>query len=128
GLQASYAAETDIRGLRIKHNNFLGWFIEVATPHGERLVQPPLSQRFIHRQTMAGAMRFSTTELGDLESRIADAADRALAIELGVFDELRNMVLAAEAAIRDAAGALAALDVAAALATLAEAENHVRPV
>ncbi|MCW5697080.1 MAG: DNA mismatch repair protein MutS [Bauldia sp.] len=127
GLQATYAAETELRGLKVKHNNVLGYFIEVAAGAGDRLLAPPLNARFIHRQTMAGALRFTTTELADLQSRIAGAADRALAIELGVFDELRAMVLADAAALRAAAEALAAIDVAAGLAELAEAEAWSRP-
>jgi DNA mismatch repair protein MutS len=128
GLQADYAAETDIRTLRIKHNNVLGFFIEVGVNHGERLMAPPLNARFIHRQTLASAVRFTTTELAELEAKIAGAGERALAIELAVFDELQAAVVAATEAIRAVAEALAILDVSAALAVLAEAEAWCRPV
>ena len=43
---------------------------------------------FIHRQTMANAVRFTTVELSELEQRIASAADKALALELELFAEL----------------------------------------
>src|SRR5262249_3724037 len=92
GLQADYAAATDIRSLKVKHNNVLGYFIEVGASHGDKLMAPPLNQRFIHRQTLPNAYRFSTTELGELEAKIAGAADRALAIELAVFDVLTAAV------------------------------------
>jgi DNA mismatch repair protein MutS len=127
GLQAGYAADTDVRGLRIKHNNVLGYFIEVGAAHGERMLAPPLNARFIHRQTMAGALRFTTAELADLEAKIAGAADRALSIELAVFNELCAAVAEAAGAIQAIAEALAVLDVAASLAVLAEAENYCRP-
>jgi DNA mismatch repair protein MutS len=127
GLQAAYAAETDIRALKIKHNNVLGYFIEVGANFGERLLAPPHNARFIHRQTMAGAFRFTTTELADLEARIAGAAERALAIELAVFADLVAAVAAAADEIRAVAEALAVIDVGAGLATLAEAENYCRP-
>ena len=127
GLQAGYAGETEIRGLKIKHNNVLGYFIEVGANYAERLLSPPQNARFIHRQTMAGAVRFTTTELADLEARIAGAGERALAIELSVFDELAQAVADAAEAIRAVAEALAVLDVAAALAVLAEAESYCRP-
>jgi DNA mismatch repair protein MutS len=127
GLQADYAAAADIRSLRIKHNNVLGYFIEVATTHGEKLLAPPHNQRFIHRQTMAGALRFTTTELADLDARIAGAGERSLSIELSVFGELSAQVAGAAAAIRAVADALAVLDVAAGLAVLAEAEGWCRP-
>src|SRR5690606_33957502 len=88
---------------------------------------PEAKARFIHRQTMANAMRFTTTELADLESKIANAADRALAIELAVFDQLAQEVVAAAEQVRGAANALAVLDVSSALAVLAEQESYCRP-
>jgi DNA mismatch repair protein MutS len=127
GLQMRYAEESDARTLRIKHNNFLGYYVEVPQKDGERFVQPPLNALFIHRQTMQGAMRFSTAELGTLEAKIASAGDRATAIELGVFEELRTLVLSHQAAILKAAEALAVFDVSAAIAELADRRSWVRP-
>ena len=72
-------------------------------------------------------MRFTTTELGALEQKIASAAERALSIELQIFDDLCAGVAAEDTAIRGAAQALAEIDVAAALAELAEREDYVRP-
>jgi len=126
-LQARYAAETDLRTLKIRHNNVLGYFVEVGASHAERMLAPPLNQRFFHRQTMAGAVRFTTSELSELESRIATAGERALAFELEIFEALRVAVTAAGEAIRAVADALAVLDVTAGLATLAEAEDYRRP-
>ncbi len=128
GLQARYAADTDIRTLRIKHNNVLGYFIEVGAAAGERLLREPLNARFIHRQTLASAVRFTTTELADLAGRIVGAGERALAIELAVFDDLMGRILASAGQIRAVADALAEIDVAAALAALAAAENYCRPL
>ena len=73
--------------LRVKHNHMIGYFVEVPQNVGEDLLKEPWKETFVHRQTMAGAMRFSTVELGELEAKIASAADRALKIELGLFDE-----------------------------------------
>ncbi|WP_407865904.1 DNA mismatch repair protein MutS [Phyllobacterium phragmitis] len=129
GLQARYMDETGIKSLKIKHNNVLGYFIEVPASHQETMTGSAEAKgRFIHRQTMASAMRFTTTELAELESKIANAADRALAIELGVFDELTNETVAHADAIRAGAAALAVLDVSAALAALAEEQGYCRPV
>ncbi len=127
-LQGRYAAETGVRTLRIKHNNVLGYFIEVAQAAGEGLMQEPWRGTFIHRQTMAGAMRFSTVELGDLQDKIASAADRALRLELALFAALRAGVLAAGDGIRQVAAALALLDVSVALAELAANEGWSRPL
>ena len=126
-LQARYCDLADIRQIKIKHNNFLGYFIEVPQTHGEKLVKPPLNATFIHRQTMADAMRFSTAELSELEAKIASAADRALAQELAIFDRLVAIVIDASAPIKAAAQALAEIDVAAALAEIAAAKDWVKP-
>jgi DNA mismatch repair protein MutS len=126
-LQGRYAEETGIRGLKIRHNNVLGYFVEVTAQHGDKLLCAPLSARFIHRQTLAGQVRFTTTELGDLEAKIASAADRALAIELETFEALAVNVTASSADVRAAAEALACLDVSAALAQLAAERHYVRP-
>ncbi len=88
---------------------------------------PPLNATFIHRQTLAGQVRFTTTELGELEAKIASAADRALGIELETFERLAAHVTAAAAAIKEAAEALAVLDVASALAQLAVERDYARP-
>jgi DNA mismatch repair protein MutS len=126
-LQVRYAELTGIRSLKIKHNNVLGYFVDVTAQNGEKLLSAPFNQTFIHRQTTAGQVRFTTTELGELEAKIANAADRALALELEIFDRLAASVTAASAAIKDAADALATIDVAAALASLAVERNYVRP-
>jgi DNA mismatch repair protein MutS len=127
GLQSRYADDTAVRALKIKYNNVLGYFIEVPANHGEKLLAAEFRERFIHRQTMAGAMRFSTAELGEIEGRIASAGERALSIELAVFERLSELVLINTKALEAVAGALARIDVAAALATLAESANWSRP-
>jgi DNA mismatch repair protein MutS len=126
-LQAGYCDLAETKQLKIKHNNFLGFYLEVSQAQGEKLLKPPYNATFIHRQTMAGAMRFSTTELAEFESKIASAADRALALEIGHFDALLAQALAATDAIKAAAEALAALDVSAGLAEIADALNWTRP-
>ncbi|OQP84902.1 DNA mismatch repair protein MutS [Rhizobium rhizosphaerae] len=129
GLQLDYCEETGVKSLKIKHNNMLGYFIEVAAPQAGPLTEGPEAKaRFIHRQTMANAMRFTTTALSDLETKIANAADRALAIELAAFDALSADVLAEGEAIKGAAAALAVIDVSSGLAVLAEEQAYCRPV
>nr|WP_244424833.1 DNA mismatch repair protein MutS [Methylobacterium nodulans] len=128
GLQTRYAAETGCRSLRIKHNNLLGFYIEVPQAVGETLLKDPWRETFVHRQTMVDAMRFTSVELGELESRIANAAGRALALELEIFEALAAAVMDQAAAINAAATALAALDVAASHAELAVELDWTRPV
>ncbi|KGJ21890.1 DNA mismatch repair protein MutS [Paracoccus sanguinis] len=127
-MQADYAAETGIASLKIKHNNVLGYFIETTTTHAERMLAPPLNARFIHRQTTANQIRFTTVELSELETRILNARDRALEIERGIFARLVGAVLAEAGRIGVTARALAEIDVTAAWADLATGEGWTRPV
>ena len=129
GLQLNYAEETGIKSLKIKYNNVLGYFIEVTAGNAGPMTDSDAARaRYIHRQTMANAMRFTTTELADLESKIANAADRALSIELEAFDALTSLVVGEAEAIKGAAFALSVIDVSAGLACLAEEQGYCRPV
>ncbi len=127
GLQARYATELDCRTLRIKHNNMLGYYIEVPQNVGQTMFQE-MRETYVHRQTMSDAMRFTTVELGDLEAKIASASDRALRIELGVFERLCSAIIALSRDIAATADALAATDVFAGLAELAVEQDWTRPV
>jgi DNA mismatch repair protein MutS len=126
-LQAEYAAQTDIPGLRIKHNNVLGYFIEVTGRHGDTLMKPPHAQTFIHRQTMANAARFATPALSELEARISRAEGEAVGRELDIFNRFVAEADALGAEIAGAADALARLDVAAGNAEWASEASCVRP-
>ncbi len=124
-LESRLKSETGIPALKIRHNNVLGYHIEVPAARADPLMRA--DSGFIHRQTMAGAVRFTSAELGELASRIASAADHALAAEAAHLEELRDAVLAHTAAIAATAAGLARLDVSAALAELAANENWCRP-
>ena len=117
-LQARYSAETGCRTLRIKHNAMLGYYVEVPQAAGEEFLKEPWRSVFVHRQTMSDAMRFSSVELGELEAKIASAADRALKLELAVFAALNEAVLLQAEVVKAAALALAELDVLAGLCLL----------
>jgi len=124
-MESRLKAETGITALKIRHNNVLGYHIEVPAGRADPLLRP--DSGYIHRQTMAGAVRFSSPELASLATRILSAADHALAAEAAHLEELRAAVLACAAAIAETAAALARIDVAAALADLAASENWCRP-
>ena len=127
GMQADYASETGIPSLKVKHNNVLGYFIETTATHADKMLSPPLSERFIHRQTTANAVRFTTVELSEMETRILNAGNRALEIEKRLYDSLKTAVLDRVAEIGQAARALAEIDLAAAFADLARAEDWTEP-
>ena len=126
-MQARYADDTGVKGLKIRHNNVLGYFVEVTAQHGDKLMSAPLNATFIHRQTLAGQVRFTTSELGEIEAKIANAGDRALGLELEIFERLCAKALAISDDLRAAAQGFALLDVATSLAKLAVDENYVRP-
>lgn len=128
GMQAEYAQETSVKGLKIKHNNVLGYFIEVTAQNSGALTNDEAKARFIHRQTLANVMRFTTTDLADIESKIANAAGRALQIEFEIFDQLLVEILGHADAIKLASNALATLDVSQAFGTLADARDYCRPI
>jgi DNA mismatch repair protein MutS len=125
-LEAKYRTASGVPSLKIRHNNMIGYHIEVTATHADKLDLAALG--FTRRQSMSNATRFSTAELAELETRIGRAADQALALELAIFDELVTKVMAVSTAVAAAGRALAALDVAAALAELAASQNYVRPV
>ena len=137
-LQARYADETGIQTLKVRHNHVLGYYVEVSARHGDALTAPVGGgddanaaegrTAFIHRQTMANAMRFTTVELGGLEDRIRSAADKSLALELELLKALVDEVLSRGDAIVLAAEALAEIDVAAGLAQVAVERRYTRPV
>ncbi|MFO0388277.1 MAG: DNA mismatch repair protein MutS [Alphaproteobacteria bacterium] len=122
-LQQKYVNATGINTLKIRFNNVLGYYIEITQIH-----QAKVSTDFIHRQTLANNLRYTTVELSELERKIAEAADKALKLELEIFADLVEKVMGAEQAIKQTARALAAMDVCAALAELAERFRYVRPV
>lgn len=126
-LELGYIQETGIQSLKIKHNNVLGYFIETTSAHAGRMMAPPLSNRFVHRQTTANQVRFTTLELSTLETDILNAGARAIDIELGYFKQLRDMVLNNAAMIVDVTHILAELDLSAAWAELAVEKAWVRP-
>jgi DNA mismatch repair protein MutS len=125
-LQRKYAAETGIASLKVRHNNVLGYFIEVTPTHSDKMPNGADSP-FIHRQTLASAVRYSTVELGELERKIASAADKALAVEQRLFEDLVSEVVQRAEEIALAARALAELDVAAGLAEIAAEGRWCRP-
>ena len=127
GLEARYRNETGITGLKIRHNNMLGYHIDVSAKAAEPLMRPPLNATYIHRQTLANNVRFSTAELADLASRIGEAGDRGLALEQRLFDRLVASILESWETLAALARGLATVDVAAALAERAAEGRWTRP-
>jgi DNA mismatch repair protein MutS len=126
-MQTEYADLTGIPSLKIKHNNVLGYFVEITSTHADKLLNPPLNEQFKHRQTTANQLRFTTPELSEMETRILNAGGRAIEIEKRIFEELRQNILANAGQVGETARALAEFDVAGGLADLSRGEGWVRP-
>ena len=124
-MQAEYVEKTSIASLKIKHNNVLGYFIETTTTHEDRMRAMP--ELFIHRQTTAGQVRFTTLALSDLETRILNSSNHVLEIEKRHYAALKAEILQASAAIAQAARALAEIDLAAGFADLSADEGWCEP-
>ena len=127
-LEQEYQQQTGIKGLKVRHNNILGYYIEVSSTFAKPMLSPPLADAFKHRQTMAGAVRFTTPDLAETERRILSAGERALSLEQEIYGHLCDAVAGEERALGDLAAALAELDCYAALAELAVECSYARPV
>ena len=128
GLQADYAKTADVPTLKIKHNNVLGYFVEVTPKYADTMLSKGPDSQFIHRQTLGSCIRFTTTELAELDSKISGAGDKALALELEIFAEFVTRGAGFSEPIRAAATALAQLDVQSGLADWAVDHKAVRPI
>lgn len=121
-LESRYRKDSGIDTLRIKHNNILGWFLEIHTRFADRL-----DENFIHRQTLSSSARYTTGELVELARKITDAEEHTLALELELYEILVQHTLERAEVISAAAGVLAQIDWASALAEIAATRNYTRP-
>ena len=123
-LQNKYAEAVNIPNLKIKYNNVIGYFIEVQSKFATEMLE---NKDFIHRQSVLNAARFTTVELTELENGIRGAAEKSLAMELELFDNMVRDIIAVSDDISRTAKALGELDVGAALADLAVENGYCRP-
>ena len=124
-MQAEYAAATGVHTLKIKYNNILGYFIEVPSARADALMNP--ESGFIHRQTMAGNMRFTTAKLIDLDNDVRSAAEKSAAIEADIISNLIQKIREVSDDLLATAELLADLDVWYSLAVTADRYSWVRP-
>lgn len=126
-MQANYSKLAGITSLKVKYNNVLGYFIETPATHAKKMFSEEFSSTFIHRQTTANAVRFTTIELSEIETKILNAGGRALSLELEIFEKIKLETLEYSEKILNAAKALAEIDLTVALADIAMSENWCRP-
>lgn len=125
GMQAEYATSTGIHNLKIKYNNILGYFIEVPSTKADILMKPEAG--FIHRQTLAGNMRFTTARLIDLDNDVRSAAEKSAAIESEIISSFIEKIRQVSDDLLSSAELLADLDVWYSLAVVADKYSWVRP-
>lgn len=125
-LQSEYCATTGVSSLKIKYNNILGYFIEVPNTRADILMRP--DSGFIHRQTMAGNMRFTTSRLIDLDNDVRSAADRATGIEAEIIENFISQIREIADSLLNAAELIADADVWYSMAYVAGRYGWTRPV
>ncbi len=125
-LEAEMKAATGIATLKVRHNNVLGYHVEVPAKAADALMQP--DSGFTHRQTLAGVVRFNTPALHEVAAKVSQAGAHALAAEAAHLEELTAAALATREAIAATADALARIDVAAGLAERAAEGGWSRPL
>ncbi len=121
-LEAQLKQETGLSSLKVRHNNMLGFYVELNAQQADRA-----PAGFVRRQGLANASRFATEPLTELELALNAAEGKARAREQALLDALTADVVASAKALGAIARTLAGLDVAAAWAELAAAEDWVRP-
>lgn len=122
-LKERYKQETGVNTLKIAQNNVLGFYVEVTPNSSSKITD----EKFIHRQTLANAVRYTTEELRSLENDILNAKDQALRLEMAIFDELVSDIIRESENIARTAEGLAEIDVFTAFAQLAVDKNYYRP-
>jgi DNA mismatch repair protein MutS len=121
-IEVRERARTGIQSLKVRFNNVFGYYIEISKAN---LHHAPSD--YERKQTLVNAERFTTPELKELESKVLDAEDRMLALEREVFQQLRSFAAAHAPRIRQAAAAIADIDVTCTLAQVAAQNRYTRP-
>ncbi|MFN2188289.1 MAG: DNA mismatch repair protein MutS, partial [Candidatus Promineifilaceae bacterium] len=121
-LEAAERKRTGISSLKVGFNKVFGYYIEVTKANASQVPDD-----YIRKQTLTNAERYITPELKEYETLILNAEERILEIERRLFTEIRTQVARAADRLLSTSQAIARLDVSAALAHSAAANNYSRP-
>ncbi len=127
-LQEKYKQQASIDTLKIKHNNVLGFFVEVPAKRADTMMQKNDDSPFIHRQTMSNAVRFTTVELSELERDITSSAEKIIAIELSIFEKMLQKTSSLSNEICVIARNISKIDMTCGLAELSRDMNYTKPI
>lgn len=123
-LKQEYIKETGINSLKISYNNVLGYFIDITPQHASKMKD----ELFIHRQTLASSVRYTTMKLRELEKDLLNISDNILKLELELYAQLVASILAKSQELTLFSHSISTIDVATSLAILALENNYSRPV
>ena len=121
-LEAAERQETGIKNLRIQFNRVFGYYIEVTKSNLDLV---PL--RYSRKQTLANAERYVTAELQEIEHKILNAQQQALALESVLFASVREAIAAQIGAVQQNALVLKTADALLSLAQVARENDYVKP-
>lgn len=120
-IESRERVRTGIGSLKIRFNSVFGYYIEVSKSNLAKV--PP---DYIRKQTLVNAERFITPDLKELEEKIVGAEEKAIRIELRLYDELLAAVAQVSPAILATARSVGEVDAVCALATVAVRHRYVR--
>jgi DNA mismatch repair protein MutS len=137
GLERQERQRTGIRTLKVSYNRVFGYFIEISTTaltaaEKERATAAKapavLPAEYQVRQSLANATRYVTAQLKEAESRVLGAQEILAHLEADLLRRIVAEVAAHAGALREAAAAVAYIDVITTLADVAAARGFSRPV
>ncbi len=121
-LERTERERTGIRSLKVGYNKVFGYYIEVTSPHFDKVPDD-----YIRKQTLVGSERYFTPQLKEFESLILNAQSRIGELESTLFRQICEQLAGSGDRIMNVAAALAELDVLCAFAEAAARYGYVRP-
>ncbi len=120
--QSTEVTRSGIASLKVGYNQIDGYYLEITNANEGRV-----PENYRHQKTLKGAKRYFTAELREYEEKILSADDKAKALELELFNAIRDRVAGEAHRLLAAAETLANVDLLQSLAEVAAARNYVRP-
>ena len=122
-IEAEEKASTGIKNLKVGYNKVFGYYIEVTNSSKEKV-----PYRYVRKQTLANAERYITEELKQVEDMVLGADEKALALELKIFDEIIAVIKENTSALKISANAVAQLDTLISFAEVSLENNYCKPI
>lgn len=113
---------TGIKNLKIGYNKVFGYYLEVTRSYYDLI-----PDKWTRKQTLTNSERFITEELKNAENSILGAKDKALALEVDIFGEVRDYLSTMLEKVQKTATAVASVDVLCSFADVAIKNFYVKP-